>query len=262
MYKSPQLMHKTPHSPLRVQLAGTVEFEQGRDVRPHHHPLLELVYYLKGDVQCRIGEAIVDCRPGMLRLMPPGVMHGEISLTAWACHYIWLEPPFLPWPHVYTDDSGGTFGKLCSVLVREWTGEAPDRDEMLGLLLHQIDILLRRAHTQDEVSSAERLVREGERLLKERFATSMTITEVAAALGVSPSYLRAQFVRLRGQTPMTFLQALRVEHALALIRNSDLSLEAIARLCGYDSSSHLSRNLKRATGERPGVFRLRDARRS
>jgi AraC-like DNA-binding protein len=249
-------MHKTPLVPLRLQVTGMVTIP--RDVQLHQHPVVELVYYLKGHVHCRVGEQVFDCRPGMMVTIPPHVIHGEKVLETFTCVYILLEtPPYLPWPQLYIDDAHGTFANLCSVLVRESNGQAPDREAMIDTLIQQCDILLRRANDQHNVPAAERLVQEGERLLKERFSSQLTIGELAATLDVSPSYLRAQFVRLRGQTPKAYLQALRVQHAVAMIRNSDLSLEAVARLCGYDSSSHLSRHVMRATGQRPGAFRLK-----
>jgi AraC-like DNA-binding protein len=192
----------------------------------------------------------------MLRVMPAGVPHGELSHTDWACYYIGLDLPARPpWPQLYVDDTYGTISALCGTIAREWNGQAADRDTMLALLVRQLDLLLRRAHDQQDVAPSERLVREGERLLRERFAAPITTAAIATSLGVSSSYLRAQFVRLRGQTPIAYLHALRAQHALALIRNSTLSLEAIAKLAGYDSSSHLSRHIKRVTGSRPGTFR-------
>jgi transcriptional regulator GlxA family with amidase domain len=126
---------------------------------------------------------------------------------------------------------------------------------MLSLLLGQIDILLRRAYVQRRLSPRERLVRDAERWLEERFAERVVLKDLASEVGVSPSYLSAQFMRLRGRTPMAYLQELRVQHALMLVRNSNLGLETIASLCGYDSASHLSRHVKRATGKSPGSFR-------
>jgi AraC-like DNA-binding protein len=42
-----------------------------------------------------------------------------------------------------------------------------------------------------------------------------------------------------------------VRHALNLLRTSDITIEAVALQCGYDSASHLSRHIKRATGKAP-----------
>ena len=40
-----------------------------------------------------------------------------------------------------------------------------------------------------------------------------------------------------------------MRHALGLLRGSTLPLESVARQCGYDSASHLSRSVKAATGK-------------
>ena len=257
MHISTHFMHKNALRPLCVQSAGMVEIDH--DVPLHRHPIVELVYYLQGDVHCRLGENVIACHPGTLCVVPPQVIHGETGVRSFTCIYIWLEaPPHLLWPTVYVDDRYSTLAHVCHGLVREWNGQERDREEMLDTLIHQCDVLLRRAHNRVYVPASEQLVCDGERLIKERFMTSVTIKEIAETLRVSPSLLRMQFVRLRGCTPMDYLQAVRVERALTLIRNSDLSLDAVAQLCGYDSSSHLSRHVKRATGKRPGSFRLKD----
>jgi AraC-like DNA-binding protein len=84
---------------------------------------------------------------------------------------------------------------------------------------------------------------------------SIRIATVAAELGISPSGLRASFARLRGTSPRAALQHVRLRHALGHIRNSTLPLQAIADLTGYDSVSHLSRQIKAATGSPPGALR-------
>ena len=256
MHEMNHLMHKISLAPSRIVAAGKVVSPQGREVRPHHHMTWELVYILQGEVRCLMGADIYEVEPGGLLLTPPRTVHFEVCPTAWACYYVLIDMPAeYPWPRVYHDDLSRTFGNLCSMLIRELGGREPDRDEMLGLLFGQIDLLLRRTHGQRQLSPAERLVRDVERRLEERFSQRLAIKDLASEIGVSPSYLSAQFMRLRGRTPMAYLQELRVQHALALTRNSNVGLEAIATICGYDSASHLSRHVKRATGKSPGAFR-------
>ncbi len=257
MHDMTHLMHNTSLVPSRVVAAGRVEFAPGHEVRPHHHATWELVYILRGDIRCPIGAEVYEARPGVLLLTPPQMVHYEICPTAWACYYVWIDAPAEhPWPRVYRDGANRPFANLCNVLIRELGGREPDRDDMLRLLLGQLDILLRRTHAQRQLSPSERLVRDVEQRVEERFMQRITVKDLAAEVGVSPSYLRRQFMRLRGRTPTAYLQALRVRHALALTRNSNLGLEAIATVCGYDSASHLSRHVKRATGKSPGAFRL------
>ena len=126
---------------------------------------------------------------------------------------------------------------------------------MLALLSAELDLVLRRGEHQPRVDRGERLVRHAERILEERFATSVSLPEVAAALGVSVSTLRSWFVRLRGQPPSRYLRDVRLRRALHLIRSSDLTLDVVARSCGFDSASHLSRTVREVTGRSPGSHR-------
>jgi AraC-like DNA-binding protein len=256
MHDITHLMHKISLVPSRVVAAGRVEKPEGSEVKPHQHMTWELVYILQGDIRCPIGTDVYEAQPGVLLLTPPRTIHFEICPTAWACYYAVIDmPPEYPWPRIFQDDSNRTFSSLLHLLIRELGGREPDRDDMLSLLLGQIDVLLRRTHVQRQYSPTERLVRDVERCLEERFTQRILIKDLANEIGVSPSYLSAQFMRLRGKTPMAYLQELRVQHALTLTRNSNAGLESIATTCGYDSASHLSRHVKRATGKSPGAFR-------
>jgi AraC-like DNA-binding protein len=252
MHETPHLLHKTP---LRVNNAGAYEAPAGRHFPPHQHRSWELVYYRAGNIRCTIGGAAYDTQPGVLLLTPPNTVHAEEARTAYANFYLAIDAPAsLPWPRRCLDDADRTLGRLCGALVREWGGQAPDYEEMLTALLEQLAILLRRAR-QPAVPDAERLVRQAEGLLAQRFATPLTIGAVAAEVGASPSYLRAQFARLRGRSPLAQLHELRLRHALGLLRTSTLTLDVIADLCGYHSASHLSRHVKRRFGVPPGALR-------
>jgi len=260
MHPSPGSLHETPRARLELELAlehaGPYEARRGEDFPPHRHSTWELVYYRTGHIECPVGEEVFESRPGMIILTPPGTIHAEYARTAYANYFIAVAAPAqAPWPRVCFDDQERTFGTLFAAVAREWQGQAAERDRLLALLLAQLDILLRREQEQRHLSDGERLVREAERIMEARSATSVTIGEIAGEVGVCPSSLRAQFARRRGRSPRSYLQALRVQRALALIRTSSLTLEEVSGLCGYDSASHLSRHVKRATGRSPGALR-------
>lgn len=270
MHKTPPFLHVSPpeapeYSPastapapplLQLQSAGAYEAPQGRDFPPHHHPLWEMVYYRAGHPRCQLGNKEYDVRPGMMLLNPPGITHAEHARTAYANFFCYIEAPLENvWPRVCYDDSSGSLGHLCAALVREWSGNGLERDIMLTSLMSQFAVLLRRACEERYVCGEERVLREVERLFEEHFARALTIESVAHEVGVAPSTLREYFVRRRGCAPQAYLHQVRARHAVSLIRSSDLTLEAVAELCGYTSASHLSRHLKRATGQCPGELR-------
>ena len=256
MHGSSKLLHGSLLPAARLISAGTWEAPVGKDFPAHQHTTWELVYYRSGNIECPIGDQVYNGQPGVLLTIPPGVVHSELARTAYTNFWVQIDAPAdMPWPRVSLDDRENTIRNVCAAIVREYREQPLGYAEMSRLLVWQFDILLQRFQEQQALSTAERLVRQVEHIVAERHATPLKLEEIAQEVGVSSAYLRAQFVRLRGRTPSAHVQAVRVSHALVLLSTSSFTLEAIAQLCGYDSASHLSRHIKRVTGETPGALR-------
>ena len=259
----PELLHKSPDrphwpGPLRIVGAGAYAATKGKDFPAHHHATWELVYYREGHIECPIGNEMYRSRPGTLLATPPMTTHAELATTPYSNFYITIDAPAdVAWPRVHYDDADGLLGALCAATVREWLGAARDREQMLCLMGRQIDLLLRRAGDERQQSHRQRLVAQAKRIIEERYASPITARDLARTVGCSESSLRAHFTGECGQSPMAYLRTVRQKHALSLLRHSTLTLESIAALCGYDSASHLSRNVKQITGVRPGMLRIR-----
>ncbi|MEU4292064.1 AraC family transcriptional regulator [Kribbella sp. NPDC026596] len=244
------------HKSLRLLGAGVHTAGPGKDYPLHAHTSWELVYYVRGRITCPVGDETYAATPGTVLLTPPRTWHAELSRTGYANRFLQVDAAAgWPWPRVCFDDGDRSLGRVFDAIVRENAQPGHDSDQLSSLLLGELDVLLRRAAAAEPVTSAEQLVAQAERIFEERFATRIRIATVAAELGISPSGLRAYFTRLRGTSPRTALQNVRLRHALGHIRNSTLPLQAIAELTGYDSVSHLSRHIKTATGSPPGALR-------
>jgi AraC-like DNA-binding protein len=256
MHVSPQVLHKTPQRSVQCLRGGSYEAIKGRDFPSHTHQHWELVYYRSGRIGSTIGETLYKCQPGMLIVIPPGVVHDELAWTGYSNYYIHIEADEdQPWPKYAYDDLDNSFGNICRQIVSESNNRKMHRSSMIEALTTQFDILLQRSLDQEGISENDALVKRAEQILSDRYTVPISIKEVAHELGISPSHLRAQFVRLRGYTPISYLQKLRIQRAVALLHTSDLTLEIIAGLCGYHSASHLSRHFKQIMGKSPGALR-------
>jgi AraC-like DNA-binding protein len=245
-------MHKSP----RLLGAGVHTAAPGKDYPPHAHTSWELVYYVRGRITCPVGDETYDATPGTVLLTPPHTWHAELSRTGYANRFLQVDATTThPWPRLCYDDTDHTLRRVFDALVRESTHPTPDSVELRTLLLSELDLRLRRAAATPAVTPAEQLVAQAEQLFEERFAGGLRISRVADELGISVSGLRAAFARLRNTSPQAALQAVRLRHALAHIRNSTLPLQAVADLTGYHSVSHLTRHVKSATGAPPGALR-------
>lgn len=78
-----------------------------------------------------------------------------------------------------------------------------------------------------------------------------TVSSLARQGASSRTAFAARFTHLVGEPPITYLATLRVDLAIARLRDSDDTLETIARAVGYASPFALSTAVKRHSGLRP-----------
>ncbi|MBN9389991.1 MAG: helix-turn-helix domain-containing protein [Chloroflexi bacterium] len=236
--------------------AGSYKAPRGKNYPSHQHYEWEIVYYRSGFIESPIGEEVFKTRPGLVLFTPPGVSHSEIALTDYANFFLSLSVSGSPgWTRFCFDDPDRSLERLFGSIVREWNSQGLRREEMLELLLKQLCLTLERVFSRGQPGEGAQTVAAASRLIEQQYTGPLTINKVAEQLGISPAYLRQLFARYRGSHPLAYLQSLRLQHALQLIKSSNLTLEAVARLSGYDSASHLSRHVKRETGKNPGEFR-------
>ncbi|QFG26642.1 AraC family transcriptional regulator [Actinomadura sp. WMMB 499] len=93
------------------------------------------------------------------------------------------------------------------------------------------------------------------RLLHDEPAHPWTVAALAARVGVSRAALAQRFGRLLGEPPMSYLTGLRLAQAADLLRESDATLDAVARRVGYGTAFALSTAFKREHGVSPQDYR-------
>jgi len=92
-------------------------------------------------------------------------------------------------------------------------------------------------------------------LLRSDCSGQISISELAAACGLSRGYFIHAFKSTTGITPYRWVLEQRVDQARDLLRNSDLSLAEVALTCGFADQSHFTRVFSRLAGASPGSWR-------
>ncbi|MDQ3918885.1 MAG: AraC family transcriptional regulator [Acidobacteriota bacterium] len=92
-------------------------------------------------------------------------------------------------------------------------------------------------------------------ILQERFSERVTLTRLAADVGVHPAYLAVAFRRHHQCGIGEYLRRLRVEFACRELSGTDAPLAEIALDAGFSHQSHFSRTFKRHTGLTPAQYR-------
>jgi AraC-like DNA-binding protein len=93
-------------------------------------------------------------------------------------------------------------------------------------------------------------------MLTESVGRELTMKDIAARCGLSPSYFSTAFRNTTGKSPLNWLQEHRIERARHLLLKSNHSLLEIGQLCGFSDQAHFTRIFSRVTGMPPGKWRL------
>lgn len=101
------------------------------------------------------------------------------------------------------------------------------------------------------------LVQRAQKWLQDHLAEQVRITDLAQRLAVSERTLIRRFNAVLEQSPLTYLQNLRIDTARALLEAGDLSTERIAQYVGYSDISSFSRLFRERVGFTPGAYRAK-----
>ncbi len=88
------------------------------------------------------------------------------------------------------------------------------------------------------------------------FDSRIDINTLLKNSGYAPDYIRVQFKKITGKTPIEFLTNVRIHHACYLInvyRNS-LTLIEVAEKCGFTDYVYFSKRFKQITGVSPRKY--------
>lgn len=93
------------------------------------------------------------------------------------------------------------------------------------------------------------------RLLAERHSEAVPLEQIAAEVGLNPSYAMTLFRRTLGLTMYEYLNQHRIAHAQRLLITSDLPILDVALEAGFGSLSRFYQAFKASSGYTPKAYR-------
>ncbi len=93
------------------------------------------------------------------------------------------------------------------------------------------------------------------RFIRENACDGIDVGDVVRRAALSRRQLERRFRIALQRTPREEITAVQVDRVRQLLAETDMPLEQLAPLAGYDYKESLSAIFKRETGETPGQFR-------
>ena len=91
--------------------------------------------------------------------------------------------------------------------------------------------------------------------IKEHLSDNLTVQETAKALTVNADYLSARFHQEMGISFINFLNRERAEQAASLLRQTNLQIQQISQMVGYNHTSYFAKQFARFMGCSPRQYR-------
>ncbi len=226
----------------------------------------ELVWMLRGRARFVTADGAVPLDPGRLLLVPPGLRHGfdwdprRPSRHGYV-HFGPSDADAAARPVLVAVSGDDPLAGLAAYLL--WLGAAqPDgwhrqARRTLGLVVD----LMRSGPlpARDEAPRPAPAARAAVGVLRREWAElplrRIGVAELAGTVRVSRGYLNRVFRAAFGLGAAEALEGLRLSRAEALLLRTDLTLDAIARQCGFADLSHFSHRFTARHGVAPGHYR-------
>ena len=249
-----------------LEASGFILTETAHDARsrlpPHTHENSHFCFVLQGTYTEKYGNREITCKPSTLTFCESGETHeARLHDTNARVFVLELSPR---WIERLREDSltlrstfefsGRALTQLSVRLNREFhKTDSAAHLAIEGLALELLAEAVRRPSTG--MRTAPPWLVQARAMIAEHFAETLTLTHVAARVGVHPVHLATTFRQKYGVTIGEFVRRLRIEHACSELTKGDLPLAAIALQAGFADQSHFSKAFKSYVGTTPGNYR-------
>lgn len=221
--------------------------------------------------QHKAGTLIASYCTGSYLLAEAGLLDGRIATTHWSrtADFSRRYPKVELRSHELLTEQSGI---LCSGAVTSYLNLAVRLVERLAdpalamLVAKTLLIDVNRpsqasfASLLDEQGHTDALVARAQRQMEARLQEGFHMSDLAAYLAVSERTLHRRFKQAVGDSPVGYLQTLRVEVAKRLLESGEVHIDAIGERVGYSDLSTFGQLFKRKTALSPREYQRRFSR--
>jgi len=217
-------------------------------------------------IQYEQGAQVVSICTGAFLLAATGLLNGKKATTHWACQRLFRErfPKVkLQSEQMITQDgflycSGGAsaYQDMSLFLVRQHYGNQV-ANQCAKTLLIDLD-----RHTQQQYSNfspfrehQDTLIHELQDWIKIHATESFSISYLAHKINLSERQFKRRFKQATKESPLAYIQSLRMEKAKHALETTSKRVEIISNLSGYEDIRFFRQLFKRTTGLSPSEYR-------
>jgi len=227
-----------------------------------------LIYTRAGGGTVESGGERQDVAPGDLTLLAPRQMHAygtDLKVGRWELQWIHFHPrpdwePLLRW--------GGAGSRLSVIQLPVDLAERvsknltecvtldPSRALNRRLVFNRLEeILVRAALLSGGQGVLDPRIQRVQEQVRREYSFAWDLSEMAAAAGLSTSRFGHLFREETGESPRSFVESVRLEHARRLLVEGKLPISAVSRTVGFTDEFYFANRFRKLTGLSPRAYR-------
>ena len=109
---------------------------------------------------------------------------------------------------------------------------------------------------RQEAPTSSSVIDAAKHYMQENIEKHLTLEQIAHYTGYSPSHFSSLFRKATGESPLAYLNRLKIEHACLLLKTTDMRINQICHKVGISDNYYFSRLFKQHTGISPKQFRV------
>lgn len=251
----------------------------------HMHETIELYQILDGFCNMQIGNQTITCKENEFILILPNLVHSFFLTSENACSFRHVHFSPEPLSHIslekitgYSIDFltalevccthflqipadqviSGLFQKIITAFQKGTSFSYTYSNLCLtALLLHCIEISGKKLcyYSQSQHTGQNEYISFTIKYIQQNYTSKIQIKDISDKLGISSRYLSKIFLDHMGMTLLNYINTYRMNQAIRLIADTDMTMTEIADHIGMNDSQHFSKLFKNTIGSTPCEYR-------
>jgi transcriptional regulator GlxA family with amidase domain len=199
-----------------------------------------------------------------------GLLDGKIATSHWGLADLYRERfPKVDWQQQFLVTDAGKIlcggganaaADLSLYIVEKFCGRQMAQETARALMIEMPRTWQNSfTHFSLRANHDDELILKSQRWLQQHYAEDVQLDEVAQDSGMSPRNFMRRFKAATGDTPLGYLQGIRIAVAKQLLERSHTTVQGIAQQVGYTDLIFFRNLFKRHTGLCPNEYRTRFA---